>query len=389
MEQTSPSNQAILDWLADYTHFICDQFNFPHEQANGLLQQYLNLTTVAPPQQSATSPYEQPTIYPEPPNPQQSMHFGEQLQSSHLATHLQYTPLNHPAAPSPYQESCIRKEADHAFNSAAITTSNTVPQGPFSPYYQQLDNRTVNSGSPQGSASSPQPTEPPNQTAIGSIKDYDPLWVQHNNVDPAAVENLQSNMKFDTLFTKGVIKMGDILTFQVLSKINGQDIKTEAHLEVGRRSPLAGHSSCSPSQVTGSSKSPSRLTVFPDLSVTLLSDPSRQYPITKSCQGTKAMIGHLQDTCNIIVLKSTWHDIQVFRGQQALGSLWWVKQAFHLWRDRKDQEAQETGQFFRIRRAQQKNGASDGVVHHNGRFGVFRYGVFVPDPDQARFRPAG
>ena len=390
MEQNPPSNQAILAWLADYTYFICARFSLPHEQANGLLQQYLNLTTFTPPHQSATSPYQQPTSYPEPPNPQQSTHFGEQLPSAHLATHFQHTPLSHPVAPSPYHESNTSQEADHALNTAGIITPNALPQGPFSPYGLQLDNMmTVDEDSPQRSAPSPQSIEPPNEPAIGSIKDYDPLWVQHNNVDPAAVENLQSSMKFDTLFTNGVIKIGDILTFQVLFNTNGQDIKTEAHLEVGRRPLLVGRSSCSPNQVIGSSKSPSPLSKFPDLSVTLLSDPSRQYPPAKTCGGTKAMIEHLETTCNMQVIKPAWRDIQVFRGQQALGDLWWVKQAFHLWRDRKDQEAQETGRFFRTRRPRREKGASGVVVHRKGRMGVFQGGVFVPDPDQARFRPAG
>lgn len=98
------------------------------------------------------------------------------------------------------------------------------------------------------------------------------------------------------------------------------------------------------------------------------------------------MVAHLQ-SCNITVLKSAWRDIQVIRGQQALGSLWWVKKAFHLWRDRKDQEAQETGQFFRRRRARGKG--REGATQHMGVFGVWRHGVFVPDQDQARFRVRG
>ena len=241
MEQNPPSNQAILDWLADYTHFICDQFSLPHEQANGLLQQYLNLTTLTPPRQSAMSPYQQPASYPEPPNPQQSTRLGEQLPSAHLATQFQHTPLSYPATPSPYHESCVREEADHASNSAAITTANAKPHGPFSPYGLQFDNIiTVDSDSPQRSTPSSQSTNSHDGTAIGSIKDYDPLWVQHNNVDPALVKNFQSSMKFDTLFTNGVIKIGDILTFQILLHTNGKDIKTEAHLEVGRGPRLAG-----------------------------------------------------------------------------------------------------------------------------------------------------
>ena len=65
------------------------------------------------------------------------------------------------------------------------------------------------------------------------------------------------------------------------------------------------------------------------------------------------MVEHLQ-ACNITVCEKSWQNIQVIRGQQALGSLWWVKQAFHLWRNKKDQEAEESGQKFRTRRAKKE-----------------------------------
>ena len=112
-----------------------------------------------------------------------------------------------------------------------------------------------------------------------------------------------------------------------------------------------------------------------------------QYPVAQACTGTTAMIEHLK-TCNITGTSSHWRDIQVFRrGQEALGSLWWVKQAFHFWRDRKDQEAQETGQHFRMRRVN-KTGVKHNK-HYKGRFGVWRDGEFEPDRDQARFQASG
>ena len=139
----------------------------------------------------------------------------------------------------------------------------------------------------------------------------------------------------------------------------------------------------------GSSKAQARFGSFPDLSVTLLSDPSRQYPIATSCKGTKTMIEHLESYCNMTVLESTWQHIQVIRGEQALGNLRWFTKAFHLWRDQKDQEALETGQFFRLRRAQRVKDTTNPIVHHKGRFGVWQDGVFVPDPNQGQFRAHG
>ena len=383
MEQPPPSPQAILFWLANYTHFICDQFSLPHEQGNGLLQQYLDLTRGAPSQQPAPSAYEQLTSYPDIPSPHQS---HEQLPSAHLAAHLQDTPFGYPAPPNPQHEPYVGENADNMSNTTAETAANAAPWGPIPPYDQQSgDMMTVCSDFLEDSTSSPVLTEPPHKTPIGSLTDYDPLWVQQNNIDPAMVEKFPSRMKFDTLFTQDVIKMGDILSFQVSVCANGQDVATEAHLKVKPYLLPAGHLSCLSNQIIGISRHPRRQR-FPDLSVTLFDDPSRRYPTLNACNGTTVMIEHLQTACNMTVLKSAWQDIQVFRGPQALGNLWWVKQAFHLWRDSKDQEAQETGQRFRQRRTSRAKGISGGVVHHNGKFGVWK---FVPDPDQGRHRPRG
>ena len=46
----------------------------------------------------------------------------------------------------------------------------------------------------------------------------------------------RASWKFDTLFSQGVIKHGDVLTYQVSTTAKGRDQKTEAHLQVGVRS---------------------------------------------------------------------------------------------------------------------------------------------------------
>lgn len=242
MEQNSASGQAILYWLADYSHFICDSPSLPHEQGNRLLQQYLDLTKGTPPQQAAPSPYEQPTSYPEIPS---SHHSSEQLMSAHLATHLRDTPSSYLAPPNSKHESCFQEEADPMAISAATTARFDAPLGPFYLYDQQSgDLLTTGSNDPENSALSPLLTEPPNKTAIGRITDYDPLWVQHNNVDTTMVEEFRSRMNFDTLFSQEVIKTGDILTFQVSVSANAQHIEIEAHLKVRRCRYPVGHLSC-------------------------------------------------------------------------------------------------------------------------------------------------
>ena len=74
-----------------------------------------------------------------------------------------------------------------------------------------------------------------NAAPIGTVAEYDPFWTRRKNVDPAMVERFRSSMKFDTLITSGVIRTGDVLTFQVSALINGQTQDTEAHLQVSLR----------------------------------------------------------------------------------------------------------------------------------------------------------
>ena len=127
--------------------------------------------------------------------------------------------------------------------SAATTARFDAPPGPFSLYDQQLGGLS-DSNIPDSSALSVLLTGPPNKTPIGRITDYDPLWVQHNNVDTTMVENFRSRMKFDTLFSQEVIKTGDTLTFQVSASANAQHGETEAHLTVMRCRHPVGHLSC-------------------------------------------------------------------------------------------------------------------------------------------------
>lgn len=58
-----------------------------------------------------------------------------------------------------------------------------------------------------------------------------------------------------------------------------------------------------------------------------------------------------------------------------------------MWRDNKDREAREKGQYFRRRRARGKG--KEGAKQFNGVFGMWQDGVFSPDQDQARFRSMG
>lgn len=269
MEQNSVPNQIITDWLADYTHFICDQFGVSHDRADGLLQQYLELTA------RVTLPSEQPAGYSELSNPGYEPLIREQQPESHLPPHIQNHLLSDSAPSDPHHEPFIREqhhssrlpphlqtqspsypapvsrhhephageETDHSSNPMAMTAPITLPPMQFSPYdHQTWNNTTMYSDSSEVGAPSRPQTQTLNQKPVGKVRDYDPLWVQKNNVDPDKVRDFISPMKLDDLLRYRVIKLGDIFTFQVSVSANGQDETTEAQFQVLDPLSPIGHS---------------------------------------------------------------------------------------------------------------------------------------------------
>ena len=239
MEQYPPSNPAITWWLGDYTHFICDQLGLPHEQGHQLFQQYHWLTTGLPLQQPA-SLCGYPTACPETPTGHHDTHSQEQSPRASLEEGLSNLPVSSSGPSNLPHEHSIGEKVNHLCNSPAIIASNLAPQGLFSSYDQQPGQTTSNLDVPETISPSMQSIGPSNHNPIGSIADYDPLWVQRTNVDPMTVKNFHTSMKFDTLFTHHVIKLGDILTFKVSVHINGLNLRTEAHLKVLQPSSPAG-----------------------------------------------------------------------------------------------------------------------------------------------------
>ena len=234
MEQYPPSNEAITWWLADYTNFICDQLGLPDEQGDQLFQQYHWLTTGFPPQQPASSLYGYATACPEMPIDYHNTYSQEQSPSADLEDGLQNLPVSNSGPSNLPHEHSIKEEVNH------LSAANVAPQGLLSSYDQQPGQTASDLDILETISPSMQSIGPSKHNPIGSIADYDPLWVQYNNVDPIAVKNFHTSMKFDTLFTHNVIKFGDILTFQVAVNVNGQNLQTEAHLKVLHPSPATG-----------------------------------------------------------------------------------------------------------------------------------------------------
>ena len=239
MEPSPPADQAITGWLGDYTQFMCDQLGLSYDEGGELLQQYLDIITriPTPSRESADLRYEQPTSYPEIQSPHR---FGDQPPSASLADGPQNLPLSYSESSNLHHGPFIAEEPNHLSNHAAMTAPDLKPPGLFSfiheqPVHEQPGQVTSDLDTPMATSPWTHTIGLSSQNSIGNIAHYDPLWVQHNNIDPTTVTKFQSHLKFDALWCNRIIKIGDVLTFQVSVDVNGQIVETEAHLKVTRR----------------------------------------------------------------------------------------------------------------------------------------------------------
>ena len=101
------------------------------------------------------------------------------------------------------------------------TTAPATTQTPSNPHPRQ--------GQLTLPAAAPQVVPHP----IGTIADYDPLWVQKGGCHPNDIECFTSKMKFETVFNQNVIRVGDRLVCFVECTRDGMEkIKGKAHLTV-------------------------------------------------------------------------------------------------------------------------------------------------------------
>ena len=115
------------------------------------------------------------------------------------------------------------------------------------------------------------------------------------------------------------------------------------------------------------------------------------------CAGPQDVVDHLRRH-GITVPPSDlglYHRLEVFRDDVSLGSLEWLKKAFHFWREEKDLDSMRTGVWFRDRRP--KNKLPNGLVYKSkslvvGRLVKKRGGQrrrFVALANQRQFLPRG
>ena len=234
MEQNTVSHEVILDWLTDYSYFLCDRLGVPLDQVDGLLEQYFTVKANGHPQEIAAPALEQPDTCPELPDPQLDTNVQEQSSNTFTPTEPQTLPLSQLVPIDEDDEAHVGEvEANLLPRSQSPSPPSISLLTQASPESQQLGSMSaMDLDSPGTKGPSPPSTQPPNETLFSSITSYDPRWVQHENLDPTTVENFKSNLKFEALFSQNVIKIGDILTFQVIARFNEQDENTTALLKV-------------------------------------------------------------------------------------------------------------------------------------------------------------
>ena len=80
---------------------------------------------------------------------------------------------------------------------------------------------------------SDEPGIPMNDNApVGTVADYNPLWYQAANISEEEIMSHPSKMKFDDLFTHGIVGIGDTFFLEVELTENGQPVKKTASMTV-------------------------------------------------------------------------------------------------------------------------------------------------------------
>ena len=246
MNQGTLEDHVLLNWLQTYTCYICDSLNLPQNQGTGLLEEFLRLPARVSAQEPFTPPYEQPASHTETTDSRCETRHEQHLMNPGLATHTQDQAI------SP-RESCDRHyDASTGYNtkyqskSMAIETSSSPPKLQSYPDNQHSGGMMpMDLGQSESSHQLSQSIQAVvDRAPIGSITDYDPLWVQKENVNSEIVEGFTSKINFDSLFSSSVIRTGDVLTVQVIIPKNGSGTETEAHLTVRPKSPSDEQYTC-------------------------------------------------------------------------------------------------------------------------------------------------
>ncbi len=158
--------------------------------------------------------------------------------------------------------------------------------------------------------------------SLAVVYNYDPLWVEKPGAELRSVFGFISRMKFEELFRSGVMQEGDRLVVAytyVSSELVGREVAT---LTVCGLIPP-----------------------YPDLTLTLSSQPSYTRTLS-ACKSIGAILDALSD-CKVRgpgINNYLAENLVLWRGDQNLGSLHFVRQVYHAWKNRVlDVESVRTG----------------------------------------------
>ena len=241
------------------------------------------------------------------------------------------------------------------------------------------------------------------EQARSEIKDYDPLWAATAGVHEEELLAHINRIKFEALVRSEVLRIGDTLTMPIEVTRNGAEEKLTVELLVRFRKEgsllhvVKAHSSLL--QFTSRSRDRLRRPMA-DFSFVVLNAPDITIPTLHAVVGTNDIVKHLRaysiqidKSQDMPLNNSLWQYINVYRQSiQHIGTLHYVKTAFHFWRMIQDDIAKKTMVSSRPRRTNLRKHNLDRKDrrYHQGLFGVITDGVFIVDDDeQDQFCPMG
>ncbi len=186
-------------------------------------------------------------------------------------------------------------------------------------------------------------------SSLAVVHNYDPLWVENTGAEPSSVHGFISRMKFEELCRSGVIQQGDRLVVaytHAFSKFLGRQVATLTVCVVNLPPPFSSltENFCFREQHVGFSAF-GRIDSYPDLTLTLSSHPSYTQTLS-ACRGIDAILEAFAQ-CNVSGPGINAHlakNLHVWRGDQNLGTLHFVRQAYHTWKNRiLDAESERAG----------------------------------------------
>ncbi|KAL6718604.1 hypothetical protein ACLMJK_002838 [Lecanora helva] len=169
---------------------------------------------------------------------------------------------------------------------------------------------------------------------VGTLDDFHPNWTPQVGLTTDEVVGVKSHLSLDSLYYAHAIRVGDIIKVQV---------------------QLGGDSSDHPEMLSlkmiGDSHEDLYGRRLPDFSASVPNLSQTRVPDIKTCKSPQQIAKNLRDYGISVCSPSNklWDNMSLYREGMELGSLKFVRAAFQLWRNHKDDEAAQAGLVWRPR----------------------------------------